>query len=80
MELITDTMNPFSDDINQERLFNIATGKSTTEETCNFLLNINQLGHSLMENFIKECVEDAARFEKPIAKQKLKEVQASMWS
>ena len=72
IEIIENTINPFSNDVDKNQLFNIATGKSAAEETKKFLLNVRKLGKSLQEKFIKECNEDPGRFEKPISRQKMK--------
>ena len=65
-------MNPFSDEINQEHLFNIASGKAASPDTTSFLLDIIRIGTETREKFIEECVEDTSRFERPITRQKLK--------
>ena len=71
MSLVKDTMNPFSTDINKEHLFNIGSGKSATEDTSKFLLNVVSTGCKARERFIEECVEDPKRFERPIRRVKL---------
>lgn len=67
---ITNTLNPFlSEILDINELVNLSTGKSSSEETKNFLLNIISKGEKLRDRFITECNEDANRFEKPIPKQ-----------
>ena len=62
IEVIENSINPFSNDVDKSQLFNIATGKSAAEETKKFLLNVRKTGKSLQEKFIKECNEDPGRF------------------
>lgn len=67
---IGSTLNPFSSDmLDKNQLFNLSTGKSTSEATKNFLLNINSKGEIARDRFIAECKCDADRFEKPIPRQ-----------
>ena len=40
LQAVVDTMNPFSNDINKDYLFNISTGKATSVETANYLINV----------------------------------------
>lgn len=54
-----------------DALFNISTGRAVTEESEKFLLNIEEKGNSLREQFIAECVENEKRFEMPIKKNKI---------
>ena len=70
INLIQDTMSPF-DDIEKQHLYNIATGKSVSTETENFLLNIQENGEKARKKFIEECVENPKRFEEPISRQKI---------
>lgn len=41
---IKETMNPFDVRIDQKQLFNISTGKATSEEVADFLLNVKEAG------------------------------------
>ena len=66
ISLINDTRNPFSDGIDQDHLFNIASGKPESPDTTSFLLDIVRIGKEARERFIEECVED------DITRQKLK--------
>ena len=68
---IDETMNPFSKDIDPHHLFNIATGKSASDDTCNFLLDVASIGKKAREKFIAECIADPERFEKSLKKVKL---------
>uniref|UniRef100_A0A6P7FRI3 Uncharacterized protein LOC114331907 n=1 Tax=Diabrotica virgifera virgifera TaxID=50390 RepID=A0A6P7FRI3_DIAVI len=69
---INENMNPFKHtEIDHKSLFNIATGKATTCDVRDFLLNIELNGKNLRETFIKECATSESRFEQPIAKNKI---------
>ena len=69
---IIDTMDPFSNEINKEVLFNIATGKAAPKEIEDFLLNIETIGSIARDKFVNECKEDPKRFEQGIPRQKLR--------
>ena len=71
ISMLKETMNPFSNELDKENLYNIGTGKAASERTERFLLNIEEIGKREQEKFIKECFDDPSRFEKPIKKQKL---------
>ena len=60
-------MNPFKMSSNSG-LHNIATGKSTSEKTEDFLLNIDAIGENERDKFIKECKKET-RFEERIKRQ-----------
>ena len=50
---IQENMNPFSEEVNKDLLFNIGTGKLSKQETSEFLLNINKIGqkaHNALKN------------------------------
>ena len=68
---IGETMNPFSEEISKEHLFNIASGKAAKDETKHFLLSIAEMWKETKESFISECVKRPERFEERIARIKL---------
>ena len=49
---IRENMNPFSEEVNKDLPFDIGTGKSSKQETAEFLLNINEIGQKAREAFI----------------------------
>ena len=65
--LIDTTMNPFSENIPKEQLYNIGSGRAASQETTNFLLTCKQIGSNAREKFIT----DNKRFEKKLSKQKV---------
>lgn len=65
MEQLDKTINPFGDDINSTKLFNLSSGKAASSETVSFVLNITSIGEQ-RDEFIKECRIDSARFNRPI--------------
>ena len=71
MDVISESVNPFSPHVQKEFLFNITTGKSASAETTASLLNISSTGFSAQKDFIDECVADPSRFEKPMKWHKL---------
>ena len=68
---IQENMNPFSEEVNKELLFNIGTGKSSKKETAELLLNVNKIGQKAREVFIIQCIKDPKRFEERITSHKI---------
>ncbi|KAH9635594.1 hypothetical protein HF086_012263 [Spodoptera exigua] len=71
IEAIKCTMNPFDDTIDKDILFNISTGKATSKEVADFLLNVKTAGYQQKLNFISECSSTPARFDKPVKRNKI---------
>lgn len=71
LKTIKRNMNPFDENVDQNNLFNIVTGKALTEESANFLLEVNTLGNKYKEDFIKDCSVDLNRFEQAIKRSKI---------
>ena len=71
MAMVKDTLNPFDENNDKEKLYDLTTGKVVRSNTEEFMLSIKTNGENLCKNFIKECVENPSRFEKPIKKQKM---------
>lgn len=65
-EEVCKNINPFGDDLNQTKLFNISSGRAASKETTEFLLGVEIIGTKLMETFVKECRKDNQRFERPL--------------
>ncbi|XP_055307994.1 uncharacterized protein LOC129572103 [Sitodiplosis mosellana] len=59
-------INPFDEDINPLKLFNLASGQAATSEVAEFLINAETSGLKQMETFMNECRETGMRFERPI--------------
>ena len=55
--LITETMNPFSLDLNKEILFNISSGKAANKEVTSFLLYVTDIANRARKEFIEECTK-----------------------
>ena len=68
---IQENMNPFIKDMNKELLFNTGTGKSSKQETAEFLLNVNKIGQKAREDFIIQSIKDPKRFEERIPRHKI---------
>ena len=62
---IQENMNPLNEEVNKD-LFNIGNGKSSKQETAEFLLNVNKIGQKACEGFIIKCIKDPKRFEERI--------------
>lgn len=71
-EEVCKNFNPFSDDINPSKLFNLASGQAATPEVAEFLINVDTNGFDQMKKFIKECREDGTRFENAIRRNVIK--------
>ena len=55
---IQENMNPFSEEVNKDLLFNIGTGKSSKQETAEVLLNVDKNDQKAREGFIIQCIKD----------------------
>lgn len=64
-------MNPFNTTIDQQKLFNISTGKAASNTVYECLINIEDIGAKLHDKFISECNASAGRFAKSISKVKI---------
>ncbi|XP_077276997.1 uncharacterized protein LOC143905452 [Temnothorax americanus] len=71
IETIKNTLNPFVESIDKNVLFNISTGKATSPEVCDFLINVKSVGSQQKLTFISECNSTPKRFEKPIKRNKI---------
>ena len=72
LNMLKQTMNPFSRKLDKDSLFNIGSGKSASEETKNFLLSVIKIGETAQNTFVNECTENRDRFEnETIKRQKL---------
>jgi hypothetical protein len=63
---IKQNLNPFSNHLNKQMLYNISTGQTVSNDIEHFLLNIEELVNEQREQFINACSEDSERFEKVI--------------
>ena len=68
LDMIKTNMNPFGI-IDTLYLFNIATGKSVSQKTEEFLSNISKIGEGERNKLILECIKDPTRFNKSIKRQ-----------
>lgn len=69
---VCENINPFDDDINPSKLFNLASGQAASFEVAEFLVNARTTGHDQMQKFMDECREDGLRFERPIKRNVIK--------
>lgn len=65
------SLNPFDENLNKCRSFNISTGKAASDETSGFLLNVLSIGKSGLRSFIEECKSSSKRFDEPIRRNKV---------
>lgn len=71
VETIKKTMNPFSENVDKDSLFNLSTGKAASSNVTNFLLYVNSLGQEQKLKFFSDCFEDSTRFVRPITRNKI---------
>ena len=64
-------MNPFSESIDKESLFNIGLEKAALTQTTVFLLSIVEKGCVNNDTFIQVCIDQPTRFEDKITRNKL---------
>ena len=61
-------MNPFDPHLDKNKLFNVGTGQAAVEPVADFLLNAEQNGKKLRDEFIEQCDENGSRFNEKIKK------------
>lgn len=66
ISFLLNCMNPFDYFSKDHPLVNLSSGKPASPETSDFLLNLTPIGENARLSFIKEYIDDPARFEKPI--------------
>lgn len=71
LERFEEAINPFSEQLEPDSLYNIYTGKSASENTCKFLTSIEDIGTKKRVEFLDECSQDAKRFSKAIKRSKV---------
>lgn len=72
LNLVSENIDPFSDELNRAKLFNLSTGKAAKEDTTYFLMNFEDNGTKQMKTFIEECKADHKRFDRPLKKNSIK--------
>ncbi|KYN19746.1 hypothetical protein ALC57_07899 [Trachymyrmex cornetzi] len=68
---INDRINPFASHLREELLYNISNGHAVSNEIANFLINVEETGNRMREEFITECAKDDKRFEQTIKRSKI---------
>ena len=63
IETLQKDMNPFSESIDKESLFNTGSGKAALTQTAVFLLSIVEKGCVNCNKFIQECTDQPKSFE-----------------
>ena len=71
MSGIEDTMNPFNQASPDSKLHCLTTGRPASTEVGDDLLAASAIGQKWHDDYIQECQEDPARFEKPIKRRKV---------
>ncbi|KAK6168761.1 hypothetical protein SNE40_019944 [Patella caerulea] len=70
IEKIINMSNPFKNNVEQDILINISSGKAASSSTTDFLLNVYENGNKSRDKFISEVIADPSRFDKPIKRSK----------
>ena len=68
---ILDHLNPFENDFDKTKIFNISSGRAAPDQVASFLLGIEKFGNKKRIEFIKNCSEDKSFFEKCLTKRPL---------
>lgn len=72
IEYLQRNINPFDcENLDKEHLYNKGTGRASSNEVADFLLNFIENGRLRKEQFIDECAESEDRFESTISKNKV---------
>lgn len=78
-EEVCKNINPFGDNLNKTKLFNISSGRAVSNETTDFLLEVESNGTKQMENYVKKCRIDNQRFERPLKRNVIKNFTAEIF-
>lgn len=62
VQTVKTTLNPFDDELEKTKLFNLTTGKAASSDTEHFLLNVMSEGLKQLQNFKQECSQKPSRF------------------
>ena len=68
---ISESMNPFSLDLEKNYFYNIATGRAASKDTSDFLLNVTTVGLDAQATFIDDFRNDSYRFNNVVPRQKI---------
>lgn len=71
-EEVQNNVDPFNNDFNPSKLFNLSSGKAASDDVADFLLNFEENGVKQMNKFIDDCTADNNQFDKPLKKNALK--------
>lgn len=63
--------NPFSNDLAKDKLYNVSTGQSTSDEVYEFLSTVESEGENKRNLFIAESFNEPQRFDRAIQKNKI---------
>ena len=69
---IESRMNPFVNDVNDEYLYCISSGCAASGAVKIDMTQCFSIGRKWHDEFVKECVKDSSRFERPIQRRKVK--------
>lgn len=72
LDTINERMNPFSNELSKDHLYNILSGTSVSDEIYEFLSSVETTGNKQRINFLLETSIDADRFDKAISKNAIK--------
>ena len=69
---ITDTLNPFDSELNNNKLYSLMNGVALDPEIAAGLINFYSTGQRWMEEFIEECKARPERFEERLQSRRVK--------
>ncbi len=72
LDAVKNSLNPFDPTLDKTKLFRITGGHAVSEEIAAEVIDFYKTGKAWCEEFINECKNDPARFEKPIKSKKVR--------
>ena len=72
IDAIKNSLNPFDPTLDKTKLYRLTGGPAVSEEIASEIIDFYKTGKAWYEEFINECKNDPARFEKPITSRKLR--------
>lgn len=72
IDAIKNSLNPFDPTLDKTKLYRLTGGPAVSEEIASEIIDFYKTGKAWCEEFINECKNDPARFEKPIKSRKVR--------
>lgn len=75
---IESCLNPFDNSLPKDKLFRLTGGAAVSDDIAGELVNFLTTGQKWCDEFIQECKLRPERFEEPIARKKVRNVEGNL--